>query len=92
MAQQEIVKITRAELENGKLPANHVLCKMHYDSEGMTTKSGIVIGVLTDNVYQDSDNLKDDSSHIADFAETSLIVEKVPERLYFDPDDPNSMQ
>ena len=92
MAQLEIIQVTREELDNGVVPVNHVLCKVHYESEGMQTKSGITVGILTELTYQDSDNDKDDSSHIADWAETSFIVYKVPERLWFDPDDGKSMQ
>lgn len=91
MAELLTTKVSRKELDNGTLPQNYVLCKQFYESEGLKTKSGIVIGVLTDLVYQDSDNDKDDSSHVADFAETALQVYKLPERLYFNPDDEKSM-
>jgi hypothetical protein len=92
MAELLTTSVTREELDNGIIPQNMVLCHQFYESEGMKTKSGIIVGVLTELTYQDADNLKDDSSHIADFAETALVVYKVPEKLFFDPDDPHSME
>ena len=91
MAQLEVTRVTRSELDNGIIPANYVLCHQFFESEGAKTKAGIIYGILTDLTYQDSENLKDDSSHIADMAETALIVYKLPDRLYFDPDDNKSM-
>ena len=84
-------EITQKEFDNIIIPINHVLCEQYYESEGMTTKSGIILGVLTELTYQDPDNPKDDSSHVADFAETSLRVVKVPKMLYFDIEDSHSM-
>ena len=63
-----------------------------YESEGMRTKSGIIVGVLTDLTYQEHDNPDDKSSHVADFAEVALEVYKCPEKLFFDPTDPRSME
>lgn len=91
MAELLTTSVTREELDNGVLPMNHVLCEVIYTSEGMKTKSGIVIGVLTDLTYADPENPNDDSSHIADFSENAMRVYSVPERLYFDPEDEKSM-
>jgi hypothetical protein len=91
MAELLTTHVTKQELDNGILPMNHVLCKTFYSSEGMKTKSGIIIGVLTDLTYQEQDNPDDDSSHIADFSENAMIVYKLPEKLFFDPEDPKSM-
>jgi hypothetical protein len=91
MAELIITEVTREQLDNAVLPQNHVLCEQFYESEGMKTKSGIIIGVLTDLTYQDADNPNDDSSHVADFAESAMRVVRLPERLYFNPEDDKGM-
>jgi len=65
---------------------NHVLIKMVFRAEGATTKSGVIIGFNEDDVYAEGDD-----SHSANLAEVYGIVEKVPQELYFNPDDPKSM-
>ena len=91
MAELLKIEVTKAELEKGIIPANHVLCHMYYMSEGAKTRTGIIYGINTDLIYADSDNPDDDSSHAADMVEVSLVVVKCPEKLYFNPEDEKSM-
>jgi hypothetical protein len=91
MAELLKVNITKQELESGIVPQNHVLMLMDFSSEGAKTKSGIIYGVLPDITYADPDNLDDTSAHAADMAETSGVIVKLPQELYFNPDDNNSM-
>ena len=91
MAELLITKVTKAELDSAVLPVNAVLVKQYYKSEGAKTKSGLIYGVNTDVNYSDADNPADGESHPADMAEVSNIVVKLPERLYFDEKDQNSM-
>jgi hypothetical protein len=79
--------LTEEELLNGNIPTNHVLCEVYYSNEGAKTKSGIIFGVNNDVNYKDSENLNDTSSHPADMAEVSLIVTKLPNKLYFNTED-----
>jgi hypothetical protein len=83
-------EISRSELDNGEVLSNHVLCRAYYSNEGAKTKAGIVVGFNNENTYASEDG-KDTSSHVADLAETSLIVYKTPKSLYFNPEDPKSM-
>jgi co-chaperonin GroES (HSP10) len=85
------IEVTRAQLEEGIIPQNMVLCEMFYDNEGAKTKSGIIFGTLKDVVYADADNADDASSHAADLAEVCAIVVKLPQELYFNPEDEKSM-
>jgi hypothetical protein len=92
MAELLKINISRKELDEGIIPANHVLCLMHYDNTDAKTKSGIIFGVNKTLTYGDADNLDDDSSHAADLAEVSMIAYKLPQKLYYNPDDrENSM-
>jgi hypothetical protein len=91
MAELLKTEVTRKELEEGIIDANFVLCEMFYDAEGAVTKSGIVYGFNKDITYQAHDDPNDTSSHIADVAETCAKVVKLPEKLYFNPEDENSM-
>jgi hypothetical protein len=86
MAQLLKQKITRKELDEGIIPQNYVLAEAYYSSENARTKSGIIYGVDVDKVFQDADKTTVDS-HAADMAEVALRVYKLPERLYFNPDD-----
>jgi hypothetical protein len=63
-----------------------VLCEAFYQSEGAMTKSGIIYGINPELVYQDNDKTTVDS-HAANLAEVCLRVYKLPDRLYFNPDD-----
>jgi hypothetical protein len=84
------IDVTKEQLTNGLVPSNYVLCETYYTSEGAKTKAGIIYGVNTDLIYADADNPDDHTSHAADMAEVSLIVTKLPQKLYFNPDDPNN--
>jgi hypothetical protein len=89
MAELLKTEVTYEQLINGVIPQNYVLCEMFFRSEGAKTKSGLIYGVNTERTYADRDNPDDDSSYAADMAETCAIVTKLPERLYFNPDDPD---
>jgi hypothetical protein len=79
--------VSKRELDEGIIPINMVLCEQYYSNEGLTTKSGIIIGVNKELIYADPDNLDDDSTHAADLAEVSMIVYKTPQKLYFNTED-----
>ena len=85
------IELTKEEFDRGIMPFpnNHVLVKTIYSSEGAKTKGGVIVGFNTDTVYAEGDN-----SWAADMQEVSGIVERVPEKLYFndDKDDINSME
>jgi hypothetical protein len=81
------INVSKKELDEGIIPTNHVLCYAHYSNENLTTKSGIIIGVNKELLYSDSDNLDDDSAHNADLAEVSMVVYKLPQKLYFNTED-----
>jgi hypothetical protein len=87
MAELLKIEVTRKELDEGIIPTNMVLCEMYYSSIGAKTKSGIIYGVLTDITYADADNPDDASAHAADMAEVSMRVTKLPQKLYFNPED-----
>jgi hypothetical protein len=92
MAELLKISVTRKELDEGIIPQNQVLCHAYYDNTDMKTKSGIIIGVNKELIYNESDNPADDSAHAADFAEVSLRVYKLPQKLYYNPEDKdNSM-
>jgi hypothetical protein len=80
------ITITKEELERAEIPLNHVLIKITRRVEGLTTRGGVTIGFNTDTVYAEGDD-----SHSANLAENIGYVVKVPKALYFNPDDPKSM-
>jgi len=86
MPKRPQIELTKEELDRAEIPMNHVLIKMVFQAEGATTKSGVIIGFNEDDVYAEGDD-----SHSANLAEVYGIVEKVPQELYFNPDDPKSM-
>lgn len=77
-------RISREELDDSIIPVNHVLVEMQYSAVGAKTKSGIIYGFDVDEQYQGED------AHAADCAEVWGIVVKVPQKLYFNPDDENN--
>lgn len=83
--------VTRDELDNGIVLNNTVLCEAFYTSEGAKTKAGIVYGFNTDLTYNAGDDPNDKTSWVADLAETCMRVYKVPQKLYFNPEDGKSM-
>lgn len=91
MAELLKIEVTKKEFEEGILLQNHVMMLMDYDSNNATTRSGLIYGVLKDLVYADNDNPDDNTSHAADLAENSGIVVKVPQKLYFNPEDRKGM-
>ena len=80
------IELTREELERAEIPLNHVLVEMVHTSEGIKSKGGVVMGFLTDDTFAEGDD-----SHPANLAECYARVYKVPKALYFNPDDPLSM-
>jgi len=91
MAELLKIEVTEKDLRDGILPQNYVMTLMDYTAEGASTKSGIIYGINTELVYADGDNPDDNSSHAADLAEVSSVVVKVPQKLYFNPDDEKGM-
>lgn len=80
-------KITKEELERGIIPFNHILVEMPRPSaEGMTSKSGIIVGFLEDDTFAEGDD-----SHTANMAQVYGIVYRCPDRLYFNKDDESGM-
>jgi len=80
------IELTKEELERAEIPLNHVLVKMVHTSEGIKSKGGVIVGFNVDTTYAEEDN-----SWVADLAECYGVVHKVPDALFFDPDDPQSM-
>lgn len=80
------IKLSKEELDRAKIPLNHILVKMLHTSEGIKTKGGITIGFNLETVYAEGDN-----SWCADLAECYAETYKVPDNLFYDPDDPNTM-
>jgi hypothetical protein len=78
--------LTREELDRAEIPMNHILVEMKYKSEDLKTHAGIQIGFNSETLYGEGDG-----SHIADVAETWGIVTKVPNKLFFEPGNPKSM-
>ena len=86
MPKRPEINLTREELNRAEIPINHVLIKITRRVEGLKTKAGVTVGFNTDEVYADGDD-----SHSANLAEIVGWVAKVPEKLYFNPDDNVSM-
>ena len=80
------IELTKEELERAEIPLNHVLVKIVRQAEGLKTHGGITVGFNTDLTYAEGDD-----SHSANMAEIFGVVTKVPSSLYFNPDDPRSM-
>jgi hypothetical protein len=78
-------KIAKEELASARIPVNHVLVRMTHTAEGIKSKGGIIVGFRTDETFEGDD------SHTADLAEVYGQVYKVPERLFFDPEDEQGM-
>lgn len=75
-------------MEEGVLPLNnHVIVEMLYNSEGITTKGGIIIGFNKDVVYAEGED-----SHAADLQEVCGRVWKAPDKLYFSPGKQGTME
>ena len=76
----------KKQLDEGRIPQNHVLLEMTYTTEGIKSKGGIIIGINRSEEYED-----ETVTHAADLTEIWAIVYKLPEKLYFDKTDPRSM-
>jgi len=88
MADQIKIYLSKEQFESGELPFpnNSIVVKMTTNNDNLTTKAGIIIGIETRNVYAHGSN-----SLAADMEECFGEVVKVPERLYYNPNDNNSM-
>lgn len=89
MSERFITQITKKELDKGVVDVNHVLLELTHSSEGAKTQSGIIIGFLTDDQFAGEDGHVD--GHAADLAEVYGKVYKLPQRLYFNPEDESGM-
>ena len=80
------IRISKEELDSSSIVYNHILVRMPYTHEGVKSKAGVVMGFNLDTTYADKTD-----SHTANLAEVWGEVYRVPERLFYDPDDPNTM-
>ena len=80
------IRISKEELDNSAITYNHILVRMPYTHEGVRSKAGVVMGFNLDTTYADKTD-----SHTANLAEVWGEVYRVPERLFYDPDDPKTM-
>jgi len=83
------IRLTRKQFDEGGLvfPSNHVVVEVSYSNENAKTKAGIVVGFDKDKIFAEGTE-----AHAADLMEVYGTVAKVPEKLYFDMDDPKSME
>lgn len=77
-------EISRDNLDRGYIPQNYVMVEAELTAEGKKTKGGIIFGHSEDLVYDD-----ETTSWEADICEVAAKVYKLPERLYYNEDDPN---
>jgi len=73
--------LTKEQLDSGIIPQNAVLVEMIHTSEGIKSKGGVILGVCTDEEYDD-----ETTSHVADLAEVYAKVYKLPDKLYYNKD------
>jgi len=73
--------LTKEQLDSGIIPQNAVLVEMIHTSEGIKSKGGVILGVCTDEEYDD-----ETTSHVADLAEVWARVYKLPDKLYYNKD------
>lgn len=86
MSKLTITDVTREQLDEGILPVNHVLVEAEEPQDGRKTKGGIICGFNEDVVYAEGSD-----SHAADMVVPYGKVYKLPESLYYNEDDNNSM-
>ncbi len=84
---QNRIELTLLQFVNSELPMNHVLIEMVQSNEGRKTKSGVIVGLTERLQYAGSNN-----SLAADLEEVWGVVTKHPLNLYYNEDDPNSME
>lgn len=89
MIENPKIELTRKQLDEGILTdkCNQVIVEMTYSSEGATTRSGIVYGFNRSVNYAEGSD-----SHPANLQEVWGIVYKCPPKLYYNENDPNSME
>jgi len=86
MSKLQITDVTRQQLDEGILPVNHVIVEAEEPQDGRKTKGGIICGFNEDVVYAEGSD-----SHAADMVVPYGKVYKLPESLYYNEDDSNSM-
>jgi hypothetical protein len=82
MPKRPQIELSREELDRAEIPLNHILVKITRRAEGLKTHAGVLIGYNEDVVYAEGED-----SHSANLAEIVGIVIKIPNALYFNPDD-----
>jgi len=87
--EQRRIKLSKKEFDSGEVPylSNHVLIEMVFSSDGVKTKSGIIVGFNKDVNYAEGSD-----SHDANLQEVWGVVARAPEKLYYNEDDPDSME
>lgn len=82
----QIIELTKEQFESGELTklCNHVLVEVTQSNDGKTTKSGIIVGLEHRHNY-------DNNAQNADMQECWGRVAQVPSELYYNEDDPKSM-
>jgi hypothetical protein len=81
------IKLSQEEFEESKIPSNHVAIELLRVEKDATTKGGVYMGFLETTTWED-----ERESHPADVASVVGRVVKVPQKLYYNEDDPhNSM-
>lgn len=82
----ELLKIsmTRKELDSGIIPHNYVMVEAELTAEGKKTKGGIIYGHHEDVVWDD-----ETTNWEADICQVAAKVYKLPERLYYDENNPH---
>ena len=87
--EQRRIKLSKKEFDSGEVPyiSNHVLVEMVFSSDGVKTKSGIIVGFNKDVNYAEGSD-----AHDANLQEVWGVVARAPEKLYYNEDDPDSME
>ena len=81
------IKLSQEEFDKGRIPSNHIAVELLRLEKDAVTKGGIYAGFLDDVTWE-----KDGESHPADVASICGRVVKLPDKLYYNEDDPfNSM-
>ena len=79
------IKLSQENLADAVVPSNNVLVELLRLEKDATTKGGIYMGYLEDTTWED-----ESESHPADIASVIGRVVKVPQKLYYNEDDPNN--
>jgi len=88
MAETQRIELTEEQFAKGELvfPANHVIVEMTHNNDYAKSKGGIIVGLADRATYAEGKN-----SLGADMQEVWGTVVKLPPKLNFDKEDPNSM-